>query len=155
MALRRLAYGALAGLVLGVALGLGFALGLGWGTTTGLLSMLISGGAGATAAAIIGKPAWEHSGLLESALRMVIGVVLGVGLVFVASRFLSWTVPFALLGAPADTRWHEMPPLYVPLVTTLYGALLGLEAGGGAARGSKPGRKPPPPPPRIPGLEKP
>ncbi len=152
-ALRRLAIGTLAGLVLGIALGLGFALGLGWSTTTGLLSTLLAGGAGATAAAFIGKPPWEQSGFLEPALRMIVGVALGAMLVFVASRFLSGEVPYALFGAPEGTLWFEMPALYVPFVTTIYGAFLGLEAGDGhPARSSTVVRRRPPPPPPMAGF---
>jgi hypothetical protein len=156
MALRRLGLGALAGLLLGVVLGLAFSIGLGWTTTTGLLSTLIAMGGGATAAAFIGRAPWEQSGFIESALRMIVGVAIGAGLIFVASRYLAASIPYAFLGAPEDTLWHEMPVLYLPFVTTFYGAFLGLEAGSGpkakSTKGVRGKGNPPPPPPPVAGF---
>lgn len=135
--LRQAGIGAATGLGLGVLLGLALTLGLGLHTTVGLLSALLAMGAGATAGAFLGRAPWHHSGLLESGLRIVIGLALGPLLLTLVGNFLPITVPFAVLEAPAGTLLHELPLLYVPLVTAVYGLLLGLEAGTGRA-GTKP-----------------
>ena len=90
-------------------------------------SFLIAMGAGATAGAFTGKPPWAQSGWIETGLRIVAGAGVGAALLWVAGRFLAFTLPFALFGAPSETLWHELPLVYVPFVTVIYGALLELD----------------------------
>jgi hypothetical protein len=125
--LRRLGVGFGKGLVLGLFLGVAFHFGLGWRTSAGLLSSLLAMGACATAGAYAGKPPWAQSGWLETALRIAVGTGAGAILLWVAGRFLAFTVPFVVFGAPSDTLWHELPLVYLPFVTAIFAALIELD----------------------------
>jgi hypothetical protein len=130
--LRRIGVGLAKGLVLGLLLGAALHFGLRWSTSAGLLSTLLAMGAGATAGGLAGKPPWAHSGWLETGLRIFLGMGLGAIFLWLAGRFLAFTVPFSVFGAPNETLWHELPLLYIPFVTSLYAALLELDNDGPA-----------------------
>jgi len=124
---KRLGVGLLEGLIVGLLLGAGFQLGLRFDRTPGLLGFLLAMGTGATAGIVCGKPPWRGGGWLEPALKSVFGLGVGALLFWGGSTFLSAPVPFALPGTAAETPWVEMPLLLLPVISTLYGAIVELD----------------------------
>jgi hypothetical protein len=111
-------------------------------------------GTGATAGIIAGRPPWRREAWLEGLLKAVVGLALGLGLYWLARRFLAAPMPFGLLGAPEGTAWTDLPLLYAPAVGALYGGLVELDntPGGRAGSAAKTATRPtapkaPPPPP--------
>jgi hypothetical protein len=138
--LKRLLFGFVKGWALGLLVGAIFHFALGWPVTPGLSGYLIAMGAGATAGIVAGRPPWQREAWLEGALKAVVGLLLGLGLHWLARTYAPWQLPFELLGAPEGTPWTDAPLLYAPVVAAFYGALVELDnAPGAAPRPSRPG----------------
>ena len=142
--MKRLGQGALKGLLVGVGIGVALAHGLGWATTAGLLGYLIAMGTGATVGLVVGKPPWKQAGWVEGLLKAIAGLLVGALLYWLGSRFGSFELPFALLEAPAESRWDELPLVFAPLIASIFGALIELDntpsgGSGGKASAKEPG----------------
>jgi hypothetical protein len=138
--LKRLLLGIVKGLALGVLVGAIFHFALGWAMAPGLSGYLIAMGTGATAGIVAGRPPWRREAWLEGALKAVVGLLLGLGLHWLARTYAAWALPFDLWGVPEGTPWTDAPLLYAPVVAAFYGALVELDNAPGAAPGpSRPG----------------
>lgn len=142
--LRRLGIGFLKGLVVGALVGVAFQVGLGWVETPGLLGYLLAMGTGATAGILAGTPPWRAEAWIEAVLKAVFGVGVGALLYWLATSFLSFGLPFALLGAGDGTAWPAVPLVFAPLVAGVYGAIVELDNTPGKTDAGKdePAKKP-------------
>ncbi|MEM9070298.1 MAG: hypothetical protein AAGE52_17455 [Myxococcota bacterium] len=125
--LKRLGLGLIKGLVIGGAIGAAFHFGLGWTSATGLLAYLMAMGAGATAGILAGKPPWKQAAWIESVLKAVAGVGVGALAYWLGSRFGEFGLPLELPNVAAGTSWTEVPLVFVPAVSAVFGTLVELD----------------------------
>jgi hypothetical protein len=124
---KRLLVGLLKGLVLGGAVGAVFHFALGWPVTPGWSGYLIAMGTGATAGTLAGRPPWRREAWLEGIVKATVGLAVGLGLHWLARRFLAGGIPLALGDAPEGTPWTDLPLLFAPAVGAVFGTLVELD----------------------------
>lgn len=137
--LKRLGIGLLKGLVLGAAAGAALHFGLGLGSVGVLAGFAIAMLTGAVAAVISGRPPWQKGAWIESLLKGGAGLGVGALVYFLAWKFASFGIPFAMAGVPAGTQWTQMPLLLAPTIGALFAGLVELDNTG--EDGTKPGEK--------------
>lgn len=133
---KRILFGLLKGLALGVLVACFFHFGLGWRVAPDLLGYLIAMGTGATAGIVAGRPPWLHEAWLESLLKGVFGLAVSAALYWAAVRFIPAQVSFSVFGAPEDTAWTSLPMLFAPPIAIIFALVVELDNNGAA---SKPG----------------
>lgn len=108
----------------------------------GLVAMLLYGVVGAAVGLICGKPVWRQDTLWTPLLKSIFGFGVGIGLSFLARKFLSGVhVPIAAIPGAADHALPEVPALLAAAIGIVYGAFVELDdAGGGQAKKAQPRR---------------
>ncbi len=137
--LKRLGIGLLKGLVLGAAAGAALHFGLGLGSVGVIAGFALAMLTGAIAAVVSGRPPWQKGAWIESLLKGGAGLALGALVYFLAWKFASFGLPFALGSVPAGTQWTQVPLLVAPTIAALFGGLVELDNTGDD--GAKPGDK--------------
>ncbi len=123
---KRLGLGLLKGLVIGAAVGAGITFGLHWPTPSGgLLSYLLALGVGGTTGIFAGKAPWKEGAWVEAGLKGLVGVMVAGLLYWLGSSYAAFGLPWP--GAEAAVPWTALPPIYLPLVGGMYGALVELD----------------------------
>lgn len=104
--LGRLVVGIIKGLVVGGLVGFGLAK-LGFVAPGAVIAYLAAAVTGVLIGLVAGKPIWAKDAKIEAGMKAFVGALLGVGLMFVARRWLLVPVPFSLgpLSAP-DPSLH-------------------------------------------------
>src|SRR5262249_37166294 len=125
--LRRLGIGFLKGLVVGTAIGAGLHWGLHWPVVGDVLGYLLAMAAGATAGILSGKPPWREGAGIEAALKGIGGVGIAALLYYLAQRFATFAIPWALIGIPAGTQWTHVPLLVAPAIAALFATFVELD----------------------------
>jgi hypothetical protein len=119
--------GGLLGAILGYAAG---AAGVGGGTMSFALYAVIGGVVGL----FCGKPLWRQETIFTPILKAIFGAGVGVGLTFLARKFLGQTVvPIAAIPGAVGHPISEVPALLGPLVGAVYGILVEVDDGGATA----------------------
>ncbi|MDB4981115.1 MAG: hypothetical protein JWM82_1867 [Myxococcales bacterium] len=128
----RLVVGLLKGGLIGFGVGmLSWRLGM-----AGLPAFVDAGVIGALVGIFGGRPPWRQETIWTPALKGIFGVVIGIGLYWLAHKVLDG-VHFALavkLGAP-DKPIPDVPVVLGPMIGAVWGALVELDdssSGGGA-----------------------
>jgi hypothetical protein len=125
----RILIGLLKGGVVGAALGY---LASRAGIESGLLAVLVSGVVGAVVGLICGKPVWRQDTLWTPLLKAVFGFGVGLGVTFLARKFLSGVhIPIAAIPGAAEHALPEVPALLATGIGLLYGAFVELDDAGG------------------------
>jgi hypothetical protein len=93
--LGRLILGIVKGLIVGGLLGFGLAK-LGYGAPIAIVAYLAAALAGVLVGLIAGKPIWAKDAKIEAGMKAVAGALFGVGLMYLARRFLTMPVPLPL-----------------------------------------------------------
>lgn len=137
--LKRLGIGLLKGLVLGAAAGAVLHFGLGLGSVGVLAGFAIAMLTGAATAVISGRPPWQKGAWIESLLKGGAGLAAGALVYFLAWKFASFGLPFALGDVAAGTQWTQVPIVLAPTIAALFGGLVELDNTG--EDGGKPGEK--------------
>jgi len=136
----RILLGLLKGGIVGAAIGY---LASRAGIHAGLVAMLIYGVVGAAVGLICGKPVWRQDTLWTPLLKAIFGFGVGIGLSFLARKFLSGVhIPIAAIPDAADHALPQVPALMAAGIGILYGAFVELDDAGGGGDGQK---KPPKP----------
>ena len=99
---------------------------------TGLPGFVDYGLIGALVGILGGRPPWRQETIWTPLLKGIFGVVVGVGLYWIAHKFLSGTrLDFATkLGAP-DKPIADVPVVLGPLIGALWGILVELDDSAG------------------------
>ena len=142
---KRILFGLVKGLALGLLVGSLFHFGLGWRVPPDLLVYLIAMGTGPTAGILAGRPPWLHEAWLESLLKGVFGLGVSAGLYWAAVRFIPAQVSFSVFGSPENTAWTSLPLLVAPPIAILFALVVELDNN---APAPKPGVKPAAPKPK-------
>lgn len=145
---KRILFGLVKGLALGLLVGSFFHFGLGWRVAPDLLGYLIAMGTGATAGILAGRPPWLHEAWLESLLKGVFGLGVSAGLYWAAVRFIPAQVSFSVFGSPENTAWTSLPLLVAPPIAILFALVVELDNNGASPKpgaGSKPAAPKPKP----------
>lgn len=124
---KRILFGLVKGLALGVLVGCFFHFGLGWRVAPDLLGYLIAMGTGATAGILAGRPPWLHEAWLESLLKGVFGLAVSAALYWAAVRFIPAQVSFSVFGSPENTAWTSLPLLVAPPIAMLFALVVELD----------------------------
>lgn len=132
---KRLGVGLLKGLVIGGAIGAGVHFGLGLPAVGLLLGYLVAMAAVATAAVLAGKAPWREGAWIEALLKGLAGVGVGALFYFLAMRFGSFSLPFALPGTVTGAAWPTLPLVFAPVFSGLVGSLVELDNTGSGAKG--------------------
>ncbi|AUX27132.1 hypothetical protein SOCEGT47_077110 [Sorangium cellulosum] len=93
--LGRLILGIVKGLIVGGLLGFGLAK-LGLAAPGAVIAYLAAALAGVLIGLVAGKPIWAKDAKIEAGMKAFVGALLGVGLMFVARRWLTMPVPVPL-----------------------------------------------------------
>ena len=127
--LRRLIFGLVIGLIVGVALAAGLVrLGLtsfadGGGLALAYLTAAVAGG---LTGLVAGKPIWSSGAKVEGGLKAVFGALMGAGAMFALRQWATGVdVPMAFLGGPAPIG--ELPAASLPVIAAVLGGLFGLD----------------------------
>lgn len=110
------------------------------GIHAGLVAMLVYGVVGAAVGLICGKPIWRQDTLWTPLLKTIFGFGVGIGLSFLARKFLSGVhIPIAAIPDAADHPLPQVPALMAAGIGVLYGAFVELDdAGSGGESQKKP-----------------
>jgi xanthine/uracil permease len=100
------------------------------GFGTGPAAWLVYGLVGFLVGIVCGKAIWRHDTLVTPLLKGIFGVLLGLGLYWVAGKTLGGLkLPFATrLGAP-DEPLAQLPLLLAPAIGILYGIFVEVDDG--------------------------
>lgn len=102
------------------------------GIHAGFIAMLIYGVVGAAVGLICGKPIWRQDTLWTPLLKTIFGFGVGIGLSFLARKFLSGVhIPIAAIPDAADHALPQVPALMAAGIGVLYGAFVELDDAGG------------------------
>jgi len=129
---RRLLYGLVLGLIVGVLLA---------SALVGGLKVLAFDGAGGTALAyasaalagvltglVAGKPIWASGAGIEAALKAVFGALLGAGAMFALRKWAGVvTVDLSFMHAGGPATLGDMPAASLPIIASTLGALFELD----------------------------
>ena len=109
------------------------------GVHAGFVAMLIYGVVGAAVGLICGKPIGRQDTLWTPLLKTIFGFGVGIGLSFLARKFLSGVhVPIAAIPDAADHPLPQVPTLMAAAIGLLYGAFVELDDAGGGDSQKKP-----------------
>ncbi len=140
--LRRLIFGLVLGLIVGVALAAGLVR-LGEGSFAAgsgvMLAYLAAAAAGGLTGLIAGKPIWASGAKVEGGLKALFGALMGVGAMFALRQWATgFDVNLSFLGAGGPAPVGELPAASLPLIAAVLGALFGLDntPGGGDDEGA-------------------
>jgi hypothetical protein len=127
----RVVTGLLKGALIGFCVGM-----LSWriGFTTGLPAFIDYGIIGGLAGILGGRPPWRQETIWTPLLKGVFGIVIGIGLYWVA-RKLFWNTRLDLavsLGAP-DKPIADVPVVLGPIIGGLWGILVELDDSGSSS----------------------
>ncbi len=127
--LRRLTFGLVLGLIVGVALAAGLAR-LGESSFAGgggaVIAYLAAAAVGALTGMIAGKPIWSSEAKVEGSLKAVFGALMAAGAMFALRQWATEVeVPMSFLGGPAPVG--ELPLVSLPLIAAVLGGLFGLD----------------------------
>ena len=125
--LKRLLLGFIKGALVGGLIGAGLHFGLGWTAASGVLAYALAMGAGGLAGLLTGKPFWKAGAGIENVLKAVVGVGIGAGVYYAASRWLAMPLPAGLPELEAGALWTEVPLLITTAVAATYGTLIELD----------------------------
>lgn len=132
----RILLGLFKGGVVGAAIGYGASRA---GIHAGLVAMLIYGVAGAAVGLICGKPVWRQDTLWTPLLKTIFGFGVGIGLSFLARKFLSGVhIPIAAIPDAAEHALPQVPTFMAAGIGLLYGAFVELDDAGGGDSQKKP-----------------
>jgi hypothetical protein len=136
----RLVIGLLKGGLIGFGVGM-----LSWRIgMTGVPAFVDAGLVGALVGIFGGRPPWRQDTIWTPLLKGFFGIVIGVGLYWVAHKFLYGVrLDFAVkLGAP-DKPIPDVPVVLGPMIGAVWGALIELDdsAGGGSTTESAVSRR--------------
>jgi hypothetical protein len=126
--LRRLIFGLVLGLIVGVLLAAGLVrLGMGSFAVSGgmALAYLAAAAVGALTGLVAGKPIWASGAKVEGGLKALFGGLMGVGAMFALRQWVPIDVPIAFLGGPAPVG--DLPAASLPLIAAVLGGLFGLD----------------------------
>lgn len=126
--------------MIGVAIGAGLHFGLHWPVIGDILGYLLAMAAGASAGILAGKPPWREGAGIESVLKGLGGVGVAALLYYLAQRFGTFAIPWAVLGIPAGTAWTHVPLLVAPAVAALFGSAVELDHSDGGKAGERKAR---------------
>jgi hypothetical protein len=140
----RVIFGLLKGGIVGAAIG---ALALKLGVAGGIPAVLTYAVIGAAAGVVCGRPPWRQDTFWTSLLKGIFGLLVGIGLYFLAHKLLGGAhAAFATkLGASADTPLVDIPIVLGPAIGAVWGILVEVDDSIGA-ESSKPGVKAKTPP---------
>ncbi len=129
--LRRLIFGLVLGLIVGVALAAGLVR-LGEGSFAAgsgvMLAYLAAAAAGGLTGLIAGKPIWASGAKVEGGLKALFGALMGVGAMFALRQWATgFDVNLSFLGAGGPAPVGELPGASLPLISAVLGALFGLD----------------------------
>jgi hypothetical protein len=134
----RVILGLLKGGLVGAALGYGA---MRFGIGAGGLAWLVYGAVGFLVGVVCGKPPWRQETLWTSIIKGVVGLVLCMGLYWVAQKLLGDSrAPAGLvsaLGGTGDAVLAATPVLLAPLIGVVYGIFVEVDDGGKAAPAKK------------------
>ena len=139
----RVLLGLVKGGIVGAAVGFAASrVGFGAGPT----AWLVYGAVGFLVGIVCGKPPWRQETIWTSVVKGVVGLVVCMGLFWVARKvFGGMQAPellLAPLGASHGQALVSMPALLGPLIGILYGAFVEVDDGGKSApAGNKPGKQ--------------
>ncbi|HEY4184639.1 MAG TPA: hypothetical protein VGP07_06185 [Polyangia bacterium] len=109
------------------------------GIAGGLVAMLVYGVVGAAVGLVCGKPVWRQDTLWTPLLKAVFGVGVGIGVTFLARKFLSGVhIPIAAIPGAMEHSVPEVPALLAAGIGVLYGAFVELDDAGGGDASKKP-----------------
>ena len=125
----RVLLGLLKGLIIGGALGFGFTV-LTQGKAPGFLQFLLYGTIGALTGFVAGRAVWKQETIWTSVVKAVFGVLVGVGLYWVASKVLGGipTPSIAEAGIPAS-NFASAAWLLGPAIAAAYGIFVEVDDG--------------------------
>ncbi len=129
----RVVTGLLKGGILGFCVGaLSWRIGM-----TGVPAFVDYGVLGAIVGVLGGRPPWRQETIWTPLLKGIFGIVVGVGLYWVAHKFLgSMRLDFAVkLGAP-DKPIIDVPVVLGPMIGAVWGILVELDDSGGDSGGN-------------------
>src|SRR5271170_2252281 len=139
--LRRLIFGLVLGLIVGVALAAGlvrlgeasFAAGGGV-----VLAYLAAAAVGGLTGLIAGKPIWASGAKVEGLLKALFGALMGAGAMFALRQWATgFDVNLSFLGAGGPAPVGELPAASLPLIAAILGGLFGLDNTAADEDGSK------------------
>jgi hypothetical protein len=108
------------------------------GLATGTIALLMYGVIGAVVGLVCGKPLWRQETLFTPLLKALFGFGVGIGVTFLARKFLSGvTLPIAAIPGAAEHPFPDVPLLLGPAIGILYGALIELDDGAAATPPAK------------------
>lgn len=93
--LGRLIIGIVKGLIVGGLLGFGLAQ-LGFAAPGAVIAYVAAALAGVLVGLVAGKPIWAKDAKIEAGMKAFVGALLGVGLMFVARKWLTFPIPLPL-----------------------------------------------------------
>lgn len=128
--LKRLILGLVKGLVLGGVVGAAITFGLATASLGGVAAYALYALVAAFAGVLAGRPPWVKGAWVESVLKGLFGVAVGVGLYALASRFLLMPLPNLAGGEPLAAALQPM--LMAPAIGAIYAALIELDNTGEA-----------------------
>jgi hypothetical protein len=129
--LRRLIFGLVLGLIVGVVLAAGLVrLGQASFADGGgvIVAYLAAAAAGALTGMIAGKPIWASGAKVEGGLKALFGGLMGVGAMFALRQWgTGFDVNLSLVGGGGPSPVGELPAASLPLIAAVLGGLFGLD----------------------------
>jgi len=129
--LRRLIFGLVLGLIVGIALAAGLvrlgvaSFALGGGLAVAYLAAAAVGG---LTGMVAGKPIWSSGAKVEGTLKAVFGALMGAGAMFVLRQWAEGIdVNLSVLGGGGPAPIGDLPAASLPLIAAVLGGLFGLD----------------------------
>jgi hypothetical protein len=127
----RVVIGLVKGLLVGALIGFG-ALKLGVGS--GSFAYVVQGVIGFAVGLVCGKPLWRQETLWTPVVKGVFGLLVAIGLTWVARKVLMFSVPLpAALGVPDGRPLADVPLVLGALIGAAYGIFVEVDDGGKSA----------------------